>query len=106
MTSKAATVAEYLKSLPDDRRSAIEAVRKVILAVLQSVLSKSAAARAWLRVVVALALPRWSLLATQTVRLEWVKSAEPPIKPGKTGASLLRQISECFREATGLSSGV
>ena len=36
MTSKAATVAEYLKSLPDDRRSAIEAVRKVILANLDS----------------------------------------------------------------------
>ena len=34
MTSQAATVAEYLKSLPDDRRVAIEAVRKVILANL------------------------------------------------------------------------
>lgn len=31
MQSKAATVAGYLKSLPDDRREAIEAVRKVIL---------------------------------------------------------------------------
>lgn len=34
MTSKATTVAEYLKSLPDDRRAAIEAVRKIILANL------------------------------------------------------------------------
>lgn len=31
MQSKASTVAEYLASLPEDRRSAIEAVRKVIL---------------------------------------------------------------------------
>lgn len=31
MTSKAATVAEYLASLPADRRTAIEAVRAVIL---------------------------------------------------------------------------
>ena len=31
MTSKAATVAEYLRGLPDDRRAAITAVRKVIL---------------------------------------------------------------------------
>jgi hypothetical protein len=31
MQSKAATVAEYIASLPDDRRRAIEAVRKVIL---------------------------------------------------------------------------
>lgn len=31
MQSRAATVAEYLKSLPEDRRAAIEAVRKVIL---------------------------------------------------------------------------
>jgi hypothetical protein len=31
MQSKAATVAEYLASLPADRRAAIEAVRKVIL---------------------------------------------------------------------------
>jgi len=31
MQSKAKTVAEYLKSLPADRRKAIEAVRKVIL---------------------------------------------------------------------------
>jgi hypothetical protein len=31
MTSKAKTVDEYLKSLPDDRREAISAVRKVIL---------------------------------------------------------------------------
>jgi uncharacterized protein YdhG (YjbR/CyaY superfamily) len=31
MQSKAATVAEYLASLPDDRRAAIEAVRKVVL---------------------------------------------------------------------------
>jgi hypothetical protein len=31
MQSKAKTVAEYLKSLPPDRRAAIEAVRKVIL---------------------------------------------------------------------------
>ena len=31
MTSKAKTVAEYLKGLPDDRRAAISAVRKVIL---------------------------------------------------------------------------
>ncbi len=31
MQSKAATVAEYLKSLPAERRDAIEAVRKVIL---------------------------------------------------------------------------
>ncbi len=31
MQSKATTVAEYLKSLPEDRRAAIEAVRKVIL---------------------------------------------------------------------------
>jgi hypothetical protein len=34
MQSKAATVKEYLASLPDDRRAAIEAVRKVILANL------------------------------------------------------------------------
>ncbi|MGH9418633.1 MAG: DUF1801 domain-containing protein [Thermoanaerobaculia bacterium] len=34
MQSKAATVREYLKELPDDRRKAIEAVRKVILANL------------------------------------------------------------------------
>lgn len=34
MQSKAKTVAEYLKSLPADRREAIEAVRKVILANL------------------------------------------------------------------------
>lgn len=31
MQSKAATVAEYLASLPEDRRSALQAVRKVIL---------------------------------------------------------------------------
>jgi hypothetical protein len=31
MQSKAATVAEYLATLPDDRRAVIEAVRKVIL---------------------------------------------------------------------------
>jgi hypothetical protein len=31
MQSKAKTVAEYLKSLPPDRRAAIEAVRKVVL---------------------------------------------------------------------------
>lgn len=34
MQSKAKTVAEYVKSLPPDRRKAIEAVRKVILANL------------------------------------------------------------------------
>ena len=34
MTSKAKTVAEYLASLPEDRRAAISAVRKVILANL------------------------------------------------------------------------
>ena len=34
MQSKAATVTEYLASLPADRRAAIEAVRKVILANL------------------------------------------------------------------------
>jgi hypothetical protein len=34
MTSKAKTVAEYLASLPADRRAAISAVRKVILANL------------------------------------------------------------------------
>jgi hypothetical protein len=34
MQSKAATVAEYLASLPDDRRAALEAVRRVILANL------------------------------------------------------------------------
>ena len=34
MQSKATTVNEYLKSLPDDRRAAVEAVRKVILANL------------------------------------------------------------------------
>lgn len=34
MQSKAATVKEYLASLPADRRNAIEAVRKVILANL------------------------------------------------------------------------
>lgn len=34
MQSKAATVAEYLKSLPEDRRKAVEVVRKVILANL------------------------------------------------------------------------
>jgi len=31
MTSRAKTVTEYLKSLPDDRRAALQAVRKVIL---------------------------------------------------------------------------
>lgn len=36
MQSKAATVAEYLGSLPADRRAALEAVRKVILANLDS----------------------------------------------------------------------
>ena len=30
MQSKAATVDAYLKSLPEDRRAAVEAVRKVI----------------------------------------------------------------------------
>jgi hypothetical protein len=34
MTSKATTVKDYLESLPEDRRTAIEAVRKVILANL------------------------------------------------------------------------
>lgn len=34
MTSMAATVEEYLADLPDDRRTAIEAVREVILANL------------------------------------------------------------------------
>lgn len=34
MQSKAKTVAEYLKELPEDRRAAVEAVRKVILANL------------------------------------------------------------------------
>lgn len=34
MQSKAATVAEYLKELPEDRRAAVQAVRKVILANL------------------------------------------------------------------------
>lgn len=34
MQSKATTVAEYLKNLPDDRRAAINTVRKVILANL------------------------------------------------------------------------
>jgi hypothetical protein len=34
MQSKAATVAEYLETLPEDRRAAVEAVRKVILANL------------------------------------------------------------------------
>jgi hypothetical protein len=34
MQSKAATVSEYLKQLPADRRAALEAVRKVILANL------------------------------------------------------------------------
>lgn len=36
MQSKAKTVAEYLASLPDDRRRAIEAVRRVILDNLDS----------------------------------------------------------------------
>ena len=36
MQSKATTVKEYLQSLPDDRRHAVEAVRKVILANLDS----------------------------------------------------------------------
>jgi hypothetical protein len=36
MQSKATTVSEYLASLPPDRRAAIEAVRKVILANLDS----------------------------------------------------------------------
>jgi hypothetical protein len=36
MTSKATTVDAYLKSLPDDRRAAIEAVRKVVLDNLDS----------------------------------------------------------------------
>ena len=30
MQSKAATVAAYLKSLPDDRRKALQAIRKVV----------------------------------------------------------------------------
>src|SRR4051812_43732782 len=34
MQSKATTVADYLASLPDDRRKAIEAVRQVVLANL------------------------------------------------------------------------
>jgi len=34
MQSKAATVSDYLASLPSDRRTAIEAVRKVIVANL------------------------------------------------------------------------
>ena len=34
MTSKAKTVEEYLKNMPEDRRAAISAVRKVILANL------------------------------------------------------------------------
>lgn len=34
MQSKAKTVAEYMKELPEDRRAAVEAVRKVILANL------------------------------------------------------------------------
>ena len=34
MTSKATTVKEYLESLPEDRRTAVETVRKVILANL------------------------------------------------------------------------
>src|ERR1043166_6063897 len=34
MTSKAKTVSEYLKALPEDRRAAISAVRDVILANL------------------------------------------------------------------------
>lgn len=36
MQSKAKTVAEYLSSLPDDRRRALEAVRRVILDNLDS----------------------------------------------------------------------
>ncbi len=36
MQSKVATVAEYIASLPPDRRTAIEAVRKVVLANLDS----------------------------------------------------------------------
>jgi len=36
MQSKATTVAEYLASLPDDRRRALEAVRRVILDNLDS----------------------------------------------------------------------
>ena len=36
MQSKATTVKEYLQSLPEDRRHALEAVRKVILANLDS----------------------------------------------------------------------
>jgi Domain of unknown function (DU1801) len=36
MQSKAATVAEYLKSLPEDRRVVIEAVRRTILANLDA----------------------------------------------------------------------
>jgi hypothetical protein len=36
MQSKAATVDEYLQELPDDRRKAIQAVRKAILSVLDS----------------------------------------------------------------------
>jgi hypothetical protein len=34
MQSRASTVAKYLAALPDDRRTAIEAVRKVVLAKL------------------------------------------------------------------------
>ena len=40
MQSKAATVAEYVKSLPEDRRQAVEAVRKVIRENLDSQISE------------------------------------------------------------------
>ena len=40
MQSAAASVAEYLKSLPDDRREAIQAVRKMILANMDPLLEE------------------------------------------------------------------
>ena len=40
MQSGAATVAEYVKSLPPDRREAIEAIRKVILANLDPIIEE------------------------------------------------------------------
>lgn len=40
------------------------------------------------------------------VRLEGARSAEPPIKPGRTGARTLIMVWLCWRVASGLSSGL
>jgi hypothetical protein len=41
-----------------------------------------------------------------SVMLDGARSAEPPIRPGSTGASAFRLACECRRDASGLSSGV